>query len=755
MRRLFISVIMIVSVMGCETSGETDEHLIEFRDNEGVLEWRSTTDEKWQAFEDAEDSKPFSPEFKHKDGDLIMWRFGDSEPWQEAMVIDFEALDAPEFRIKGMDMEYRWDEDHAWNHARTLPENGDTPSFRMKENTLEYRMGEDEAWHKAMNIEDEVDARIEFKTLDDALHYRLSESHSWQLAKATEEGSDTTVDFRINGGVVEYRMQGGEWTYAVDIDEAPQSLYGMPLKTGEDPTDVTTNQYGRYPIEINIENLGSETLTITEITRIIHYVHGNGSKETQTFEPGDTLFSRLERKELDPQDTVRYENDLSISMEVSHVDYIFTAQNQAGETLHTTSRVTMDYDDTVSAPALTESFEGLSISNEPDMIYADEGDHWYYTKVIKNTTDAPIELLSLQEYFFTFYEDYSSGHYYDQTDFSEWFGSVWLDPGESFELRGGLPASNNIHFLDFVFEARLSDGRTVQSAERIHLSQERSPAIPESHPRDTINLRYNADFALDIDDGIEWVPVNTLGTTDHDSGTLRENAGDYAWVRENINSLYEVIQYIQTVDYAPASTNQRIEEGGQHWEHHEPAQITIQNNEGNCASIANLMVFALEDVYDEVGYIAWSHPDGSGHIFNYIKHDGEYYAIDLTNYTNANMSAGTEIGLEDAYYDADYVAGNLHRVASLQRYAEYFYEEASKFGNPPVIYSAYAHHTNAAIDSIKRDGTMHITYPQGTKQTIDVLYEADDASIRYIFEGAPQNYPEEWAPYYDAWWLEE
>lgn len=417
-------------------------------------------------------------------------------------------------------------------------------------------------------------------------------------------------------------------------------------------------------------------------------------------------------------------------------------------------------------PPLIES-TWLSVIPDEDMIYANEYHHWYFSFTITNLSDEILVLQSLDSFAYTYQFEYLKTNTYTQQDFLSWWGTLTLAPNESVRLGGGLPSANDLYFEDYLFTARKLNQEEVHAAGRVYFSKEQQsdgrPDLGYNHgpgepsPFDTIHLRHHADFEVYLEEDIVWVPVNRLGHSQLLYDDIVANQQDYVWFKENINTVYEIIQYLQYTAYQPSDcANQRIYENGYHWEHHEPAEITIMNHQGNCASMANMFVFALEGHYDEVGYIAWSMPDGGGHILNYVKHEGYYYVIDLTNYTLVSMSAGIEDGELRSYYNADFVSGNLHRVPSLEAYADYFYRMVVEVGNqPPVVFSSYVAHTNAAIDSKLIDGTMFIVMPKGIKDRFNIIFEDPNQTTFYMFAPGPTLYPEEWAPYYDAWWLLE
>ena len=278
---------------------------------------------------------------------------------------------------------------------------------------------------------------------------------------------------------------------------------------------------------------------------------------------------------------------------------------------------------------------------------------------------------------------------------------------------------------------------------------------------DTITLRHDADFELELAEGIHWVPANVLGGTQLTNEEILENVGDYIWVRENVNTLYELIQYIQVSNFTFAfeSPNITIDEGNLAWQHFQPAEIVIMNNTGNCAGNANLFVYALSGKYDEVGKIVWQFDIGGGHFLNYIYHDGYYYALDISKITSSWLSSSVEDGTMTGYIDSDLVAGNIHRSTSLEEYVDYYFNTLTEYGfNPPIIFGAFSDIFSPPIEMNRRfnsDYSRCVLFPDVLREHFTVLREDPYGRNCFDFIDAPLLWPKVWEPYYDRWWLDE
>jgi len=265
---------------------------------------------------------------------------------------------------------------------------------------------------------------------------------------------------------------------------------------------------------------------------------------------------------------------------------------------------------------------------------------------------------------------------------------------------------------------------------------------------DTETLRYNANFSVKVADGVNWVPVNTLGKPNMTSEEIEALGRDPEKLKEKLNTLYAVIQYIQVADFRSADDNIRIEESGISWQHQKPGEMAIITNEGCCATISNLLNFLLEGDYEEVGFIAYSQSDGGGHVFNYIEHNNLYYFVDLTHYRNDFMCTAVEDGTLASYYASDFIAGNVHEAARVEDYVKYCRDN---YNDPPELFSLHMAKNSLPIAHIN-DETMHkMVYPESSKEIVKIVYDDPNDNIQYSFVKGPTKYPAVWEPYNTEW----
>ena len=110
------------------------------------------------------------------------------------------------------------------------------------------------------------------------------------------------------------------------------------------------------------------------------------------------------------------------------------------------------------------------------------------------------------------------------------------------------------------------------------LSSEDTYYAPSEY--DTETLRYNANFRVKVAEGVNWMPVNTLGKPNMTSEEIEALGKDPEKLKDMLNTLYDIIQYIQLADFIEANDNIRIEDDGMSWEHHKPGEMAIITNEG-------------------------------------------------------------------------------------------------------------------------------------------------------------------------------
>ena len=227
---------------------------------------------------------------------------------------------------------------------------------------------------------------------------------------------------------------------------------------------------------------------------------------------------------------------------------------------------------------------------------------------------------------------------------------------------------------------------------------------------DTQNLRYAADYEVNVAENVWWVPAVALGGSDYTNAQIAAMVNDEPGLKqEKLDTLYEALQLFQVGNFYGGDDNVRIVENGIDWEHHKPGYHAVRTNNGCCSTDSNWLNYILRDDYEQVGFMAYSQADGSGHIFNYIFHEGYYYFIDLTHYrTDFLDSSAIETGNIGDYRNSDFVAGNLHKAASPEEYVRYIVES---YNDAPELFFLYQAEDCATVTSRRENGNITILYP--------------------------------------------
>ena len=323
------------------------------------------------------------------------------------------------------------------------------------------------------------------------------------------------------------------------------------------------------------------------------------------------------------------------------------------------------------------------------------------------------------------------------------FLGLTLQPGDDFHWADGHPVVDFMQYRSYVFTFTDNEGRPYEARFDFDLMTGEDPENLKDYStdpgRDLRTLRYDATFAVDVAEGIQWVSARMLGDSDFANadifGLLPASPDDKA---REIDTLYEALQLYQIGNFYSFDDNIRAEENGIHWEHHKPGFDAIRTNRGCCATSANWLRYILADDYDEVGYIATSQPDGSGHIFNYIFEDGWYYIIDLTHYRTDWIATAVESSDLADYYATDFIAGNIHRCRDIQSYVNYVQQN---YNEPPAMMFLYTADNCLAIDSERRPDGVTIVYENSIGDAMQVIFDNPGDSVDMRFEKTPANRP--------------
>ncbi len=372
------------------------------------------------------------------------------------------------------------------------------------------------------------------------------------------------------------------------------------------------------------------------------------------------------------------------------------------------------------------------------------GGDWHFAMTLENTGDTPWTLLSMD--ITDLMDGQQLGAYiFEGSDLANvGMDGLVLQPGERRNWNDGHPATTDwngreyrFHFVDGAGEKQVLTFRFED------METQNAPVdYSQDEGKDLKTLRHEAQFEQQVYDGVYWVPVATLGGSRYTNAQVNEMlAASPEEKQQNMSTLYEALQLYQVGNFTPSDDNVRQMENGVFWEHHKPGYYAVRSNTGCCATDSNWLHYILAGDYEEVGYLATSQRDGSGHVYNYIYHDGWYYFVDLTHYhaSGSPMDSAVEDGDMNSYYATDFILGNLHRAKDFQSYVDYV---QTTFSDPPGLMFRYTAENVLAVDGAQSQSGVEIIYEEAGGQPIEVIFDDPNDSLTVVRRPSPQSIPD-------------
>lgn len=243
---------------------------------------------------------------------------------------------------------------------------------------------------------------------------------------------------------------------------------------------------------------------------------------------------------------------------------------------------------------------------------------------------------------------------------------------------------------------------------------------------DYINLRMNAQFEVRIAPNVYWVPVNTLGGSSFsvEEGKLLVGLTPDQ-KRSCVHTLYEAVLLYLLSGFHDDLDVVYMDDGRYNWEHHKPGYYAVLTNCGCCASEAAWLRYILDDRYEKMGYFAFSRPNGSGHILNYIFHEGWYYLYDLCTLSDRYVATAlNETGDLKDYLKTRFITCALLKCKTLEDYARYFRRLQLRGGFDHLFFS-YETSEVPPIASEKHEDILKVVLPDNVLLK-SLLYERTD-----------------------------
>ncbi len=319
-----------------------------------------------------------------------------------------------------------------------------------------------------------------------------------------------------------------------------------------------------------------------------------------------------------------------------------------------------------------------------------------------------------------------------------------MHPGQVHNWNDAHPATSDWNGREYRFHFRDEQGeRHTLNFLFEDLDRQNAPVDYSDDPgQDLQMLRHDASFEVEVSSGVYWVPAVTLGRSRFSNRDIHHMLGMSPEEKQaEISTLYEALQLYQVGGFYPSDDNVRRMEGGVNWEHHKPGYHAVRTNTGCCATDSNWLRYILDGDYEEVGYIATSQRDGSGHIFNYILQDGWYYIIDLTHYraNEGPIVTAVEDGQLSSYYLTDFILGNIHKVRDIGDYVTYIQDT---FGDPPGLMFMYTARNCLAVDGARDQSGVRIIYEEAPGVEISVIFDDPGDSLTFVRAPAPRDLPD-------------
>lgn len=374
-----------------------------------------------------------------------------------------------------------------------------------------------------------------------------------------------------------------------------------------------------------------------------------------------------------------------------------------------------------------------------------QGNDLSFSCLLTNDTD---RTLTLQTWYIQNFDGENAVGEPSGVDFRNTFGDITVAPGQNYLVEDHYPYED-AKFTSREYRFLLTDSAGNSVEELFRFTVDPDPAQANTADsgadaeRDLQTLRYNADFAVAVYPGVEWVPARALGDSRYTNAQISAMLRDTPEQKQaEISTLYEAMQLYQIGNFYSSDDNITVSEGGLDWEHHKPGYDAVRTNTGCCASSSDWLNYILAGDYEEVGFLAYFKLYGNGHVFNYIRQDGFYYIVDMTHYRTDWMETPVENGQIQEHDRGDRILGSIHRVKDLQSFVNFLEEASTDDSRPDFIYQYMAENVFAVAMSQNAANEWHFTMEQVPGVEVTVLYDDPDDALTVSFAEGPKNRPD-------------
>ncbi len=498
---------------------------------------------------------------------------------------------------------------------------------------------------------------------------------------------------------------------------------------------------GQYIFRIEVQNSTVERLSVEEVK----IAQMQGGKETGTnavFGGAELSYLGIPDSPIEPGSSLQFSLSPVGNFECEQVEITVVMLSESGNRVeHKTVYFVggeRPAEEGVQVPAIRDPEDSEHDENgflSPTYTQND----WLFEMNLVNTGETPLTLVEVQ-----------IRHLMDGAVVGDPF--IWTDleplglsglvlaPGESVDWNDAHPIVEDFNQSEYRFIFTEPNGNPVEKVFLYKLEVKLPEPVDHSGDisKDLLTLRYDADFEVEVFQGVYWVPANALGESRYTNSDIYAMLSSSPEEKQaKTNTLYEALQLYQVGGFYASDDNIRIPEGNIAWEHHKPGYDAVRTNTGCCATDSNWLRYILDGDYDEVGFIATSQRDGGGHIYNYIKQGGFYYFIDLTHYRTDWVATAVESGNLDDYYSSDFILGNIHKSATVEAFVDYV---QSAFGDPPGLMFKYTAENCLAIDGVRGNNGITITYENTAE--VEIIFDDPNDSLYASFVEPPKSYPD-------------
>ena len=548
-----------------------------------------------------------------------------------------------------------------------------------------------------------------------------NETHDYILYLLEEENYDMAIY------VIEGLKEGNSNTAQ---QEAQQSTSDnrQDLDTLDQYFELTPDTNGTdWFFRMDLINYSDIDLTLEKLT-ISDWLYGE-DRGTTVFEGEDLERLSLGQLVLEPGMGRSWDDAHPVVSDLGRREYLFVFRGENGETVHFSYM--FDMHDML--------LEGSSDSGNPTS-QQPAGD-WAFPILLENTFDTALTLVAMD--ITDLQDDWALGTviFEGEESLSQiGLGGLVLEPGQQFQWTDGHPAVSDWNGREYRFHLRDGSGQThVLSFLFEHLDQQNQQVdYSQDQGQDLKTLRHDASFEVEVSSGVYWVPAVALGNSRFSNMEIHKMLSSTPEDKQQIiSTLYEALQLYQVGNFTASDDNVRLSENGINWEHHKPGYHAVRTNTGCCATDSNWLRYILDGDYEEVGYIATSQRDGSGHIYNYILHEGWYYIIDLTHYraVGSSIDSAEENGDLNAYHATDFINGNIHKTQNIQDYVDYVQQT---FNDPPGLMFMYTAENCLAVTG----SSTQIIYESAGMDFVNVIFDDPADDLEFVWKDSPKNLPD-------------